>query len=157
MLHCLCCLVYLILIVNMCMYLISNTCQVPWWPRGLWADTQALVLHWGWGLFPGTLSAAMWLLAHVVLFKYVAIVLNQCITRTAGNSPGQLLWGGKVRTWSFNKQGRLVHFTGATWEAARALCIQKISGHHFPLGTVVKRTVELQTFRTQFILKCKCL
>lgn len=100
----------------MCMYLISNTCQVPWQPRGLQVDTQALVLHWGWGFFPGTLSAPMWPLAHVVLFKYVAIVLNQCITKTAGNSPGQLLWGVKVRTWSFNKQGRLVHFTGATWE-----------------------------------------
>lgn len=42
-------------------------------------------------------AKSMWPLACVISFKYVAILLNQCLTETAGNSPGHLLCGWKVR------------------------------------------------------------
>lgn len=92
-------------------------------------------------LFTGTLSPAksMRPLARVILFKYVAIALNQCLTETAGNSPGHLRGGGKVRTWWFNKQGRLVPFCRHCPRSSKsAVCSRKTSEHYFPLGSVTK-------------------
>lgn len=106
-------------------------------------------------LFTGTLSPAksMQPLARVILFKYVAIVLNQCLTETAGNSPGHLRGRGKVKTWWFNKQGGLVPFAGTTQEAAKVLCVLLEDFRAlFSFGIGHKKQWDFPTFPTELLL-----
>lgn len=107
-------------------------------------------------LFTGTLSPAksMQPLARVILFKYVAIVLNQCLTETAGNSPGHLREGGKVKSWCFNKQGRLVPLgTRTTREAAKVLCVLLEDFRAlFSFGIGHKKQWDFPTFPTELLL-----
>lgn len=59
------------------------------------ADTQGSVLNWSSEFFTHrdtlTCKATVTTSTHAILFKYVEIVLNQCLIKPAGNSPGHLL------------------------------------------------------------------